>query len=131
YCGGNMRNAWHARPPGASTAPGRPLTIKVRARRVRLLGLALLSVAAIASAPASAATTSEGSTSRAARQDAIDSIPFERLEDGARRKVMAVTSSTAIYRRLPTVVFECDPTLYRFLVDHPDLVVNIWEVLGI
>src|SRR5690606_18100950 len=69
--------------------------------------------------------------SRATRQEAIGSIPVEQLAAAARQKVMAVTSQTAIYRRLPTVVFECDPTLYRFLVDHPDLVVNIWEVLGI
>ncbi|HVX60342.1 MAG TPA: hypothetical protein VHC19_07070 [Pirellulales bacterium] len=40
-------------------------------------------------------------------------------------------STTTLYRRLPAQMIECDPNLYVFLVEHPDLVVNIWEVLGI
>ena len=32
---------------------------------------------------------------------------------------------------LPTRVAQCDPNLYLFLVEHPDVVVNIWEVLKI
>jgi hypothetical protein len=32
---------------------------------------------------------------------------------------------------MPVRVIDCDPDLYLFLVRHPDVVVNIWEVLKI
>jgi hypothetical protein len=42
-----------------------------------------------------------------------------------------VISNIAVFRRLPVRVIDCDPNLYLFLVRHPDVVVNIWEVLKI
>jgi len=70
-------------------------------------------------------------TSAAARQSAIQSIPFERLDADARAKVRAVLSDASLFRRMPVKVVDCDPDLYLFLVQHPDVVVNIWEVLRI
>jgi len=70
-------------------------------------------------------------TSQAARQDAIQSIPFERLDADARAKVRAVLSDVSVFRRMPVRVVDCDPDLYLFLVRHPDVAVNIWEVLRI
>lgn len=32
---------------------------------------------------------------------------------------------------MPLFVGQCDPELYRFLVRHPDVVVGVWEELGI
>jgi len=48
-----------------------------------------------------------------------------------REKVRQVLSHTTIYRRMPTKVIDCDPDLFAFLVRHPEVIVNIWEVLGI
>jgi len=70
-------------------------------------------------------------TSSAARQSAIQSIPFERLDADARAKVRAVLSDASLFRRMPVKVVDCNPDLYLFLVQHPDVVVNIWEVLRI
>lgn len=69
--------------------------------------------------------------SRAAREDAVQSIPYQRLDGKSRAKVDAVLSDTAIYRRLPVQVIQCDPEMYLFLVQHPDVVVNIWQVFGV
>jgi len=71
----------------------------------------------------------EASTSEASRRSAVASIPFEKLDDQARAKVQAVLSNISVYRRMPVRVVDCDPDLYLFLVRHPDVVVNIWEVL--
>jgi len=71
------------------------------------------------------------STSRAAQQEAIESIPLDRLDPAARAKVSAVLANVSIFRRLPVEVIPCDSELYLFLLDHPDVVVNIWQVLGI
>jgi len=42
-----------------------------------------------------------------------------------------VLENTSVFRRLPIRVTVCDPDLYQFLVQHPDVVVNIWEHFGV
>lgn len=68
-------------------------------------------------------------TSDAARRDAISSIPFEQLDREGRAKASAVLQDVAAFRRLPIEVVDCDPYLFLFLVRHPDVAVNIWQVL--
>jgi hypothetical protein len=36
-----------------------------------------------------------------------------------------------MFRRMPTNVIDCHPALYRFLVRHPEVVVTIWQLMGI
>lgn len=69
-------------------------------------------------------------TSRSARESAVQTIPFERLDTDARNKVNWVLANTSVFRRMPARVVQSDPDLYLFLVRHPDVVVNVWEVLG-
>jgi hypothetical protein len=73
----------------------------------------------------------EATTSEAARHDAIKSIPLNKLTDEDRTKVESVLGNVSIFRRMPTRVVDCDPDLYSFLVRHPDVIVNIWEVFKI
>ena len=99
-------------------------------RSLCLLGICLASGAA-APASASAAGKRDATNSRAARRDAIQSMPLEKLDPKLREKVTSVTSRPSIYRRLPIQVIDCDPSLYLFLIRNPEVVVNIWEVMGI
>jgi len=69
--------------------------------------------------------------SAAAKEEAIRLIPYQRLDSAARAKIDSVLADTALFRRLPVQVIPCDPEMYLFLVEHPDVVVNIWEVFGI
>lgn len=73
----------------------------------------------------------QATTSHAARQSAVRSIPVDQLDADARAKVGSVLSNVSIFRRMPVRVIDCDPNLYLFLVRHPDVIVNIWEVLKI
>ncbi len=73
----------------------------------------------------------KATTSRAARQEAIQAIPFDRLEPAARAKAGSVLQSVSFFRRMPIRVTQCDPELYLFLVQHPDVIVNIWHVLEV
>jgi hypothetical protein len=68
--------------------------------------------------------------SRAAREEAARRIPLAKLSEPAKAKAVWVLSNASIYRRLPIRMIPCDPAMYLFLVQHPDVVVNIWEVLG-
>jgi hypothetical protein len=70
-------------------------------------------------------------SSRAARDDALKSIPFEQLDATARAKAAAVLRNVSFFRRMPIRVTQCDPDLYLFLVRHPDVIINIWHVLDV
>ena len=73
----------------------------------------------------------EATTSPEARQNALASIPYTQLDAQGRAKCDKVLANVTLFRRLPVRVIECDPQLYLFLVRHPDVVVNIWEVFGV
>jgi hypothetical protein len=97
-----------------------------------LMGLMAISATAWAAPPmASSSDGSPATASIAARRNAVQSIPFDQLDDDARQKVDSILSNITVYRRLPVRTVNCDPDLYLFLVRHPDVVVNMWEVLGI
>ncbi len=76
-------------------------------------------------------TPSQATTSRAAKESAIRSIPLEKLGVKDREKISALLDGSHIFRRMPSYAGPCDPQLYLFLVRHPDVVVGIWEELGI
>mgnify|MGYP006969344100 FL=1 len=56
---------------------------------------------------------------------------MDKLDAKDRQQIQATLGQTSIFRRLPVQVAECDPELYLFLVRHPEVVVNIWEVMQI
>ena len=66
-----------------------------------------------------------------AMKTALQTIPWNRLPNPAREKVQAVLSNKPLYRRLPQQSAYCEPIMYDFLLNHPDVVVAIWEKLGV
>lgn len=102
----------------------------VRPLRIAILaagGLAVL----ICGSPAAASVTSKATTSREARDEAIGAIPFDELTSGTQQKLRDVLAHTSMYRRMPVKVIDCDPDLYVFLIRYPEVVVNIWQLMGI
>jgi hypothetical protein len=91
----------------------------------------MLAVIAALCQTAGAASPNDATSSRAAREDAIRSIPFDRIDVPLREKVRATLAGATLYRRLPVQVTPCDPDMYLFLVRHPEVVVGIWEVMNI
>jgi hypothetical protein len=78
------------------------------------------------SAPAAGATSS-----RAAREEAIRTIPWKQLGEAERRQLNSVIQNASMYRRLPTRVIDCDPDLFTFLLQHPEVVVDVWQMMGV
>jgi hypothetical protein len=66
-----------------------------------------------------------------AKQNAINALPLEKLDAQGRMKVRSVLENLTLFHRLPVCVIDCDPDLYLFVVQHPDVVVNIWNALKI
>ena len=79
----------------------------------------------------SGAAPSQASSSRTVKNEAIKAIPLAKLDPQDRAEVSAIVKNTSIFRRMPVQVTECDPHLYLFLVQHPEVIVDIWQVMGI
>ena len=88
------------------------------------LGAALLPYSGIAQEERAVST-------REAREEAQRAIPWEKLNDETQRKIRSVMEHPSIYRRMPRKVVECDADLYRFLLRNPEVVVNMWQVMGV
>lgn len=119
--------------PGRAGGPWKWTLLQVAiAALAATIGLQLDTNHRAAAAPPSARPNPlDASTSDASRQDSAKSIPMEKLSPEDRAKVDSVVSNPSIFRRMPTKVVDCDPDMYLFLVRHPDVVVNIWEVLKV
>jgi hypothetical protein len=73
----------------------------------------------------------EGTSSREARDAAIARIPFHQLTPEANTRLRTVIENASYFRRMPTEVVDCDPEMFSFLVRHPEVIVNIWDVMGV
>jgi len=74
---------------------------------------------------------SKATNSRVARDEAAQSIPYDRLPAEMRSRVVAVVNNPSIFRRLPIASIDCDPDLYLLLVRNPEIVIDIWQLMGI
>lgn len=95
---------------------------QLRARAADLFG----STSAIADTPKS--NTSSTSSSRDSAIQELGRVP---LQPEGRQTVEWVLANMGVYRRMPVEQMPCDPTLYRFCVENPDVVIAIWEVLKV
>ena len=80
---------------------------------------------------ACANTPNRPSTSRAARDEAQREVPLANLQEPLRSKIQQIVTRPTIFRRMPIEVVPCDPDLYLFLVRYPEIVVNMWQLMGV
>jgi len=80
-------------------------------------------------APASPGST--GLSNRELRADAIAALPMARLTQTAKRRISAIVDRPTLFRHLPTQSIDCDPELFIFIARNPEILVGIWEVMGI
>ena len=100
------------------------------AARRRQLSL-LMAIVLLPAHTALCASPTQASSSRSTRNSAAKAIPLAKLDPADRAEVAAVVKNTSIFRRMPVQVTDCDPHLYLFLVQHPEVIVDIWQVMGI
>lgn len=73
----------------------------------------------------------QSTSSRQAREEAKEAIPLDKLNDETQRKILSVVERPSIYRRMPEKVIPCDSGLYLFLLRNPEIVLNIWQLMGV
>lgn len=119
----------------ASMLPMRPIAAQTphHSRRSFLQTASVVAASALGLAHGSAfaADPNAADSSHAAQQEALRNIPVSKLNEEAQRKVLSVLERPSIYRRLPTKSIDCDPEMFVFMVRNPEVVVNIWEIMGI
>ncbi|QDT68046.1 hypothetical protein MalM25_09580 [Planctomycetes bacterium MalM25] len=102
------------------------------ARRLRFgaspIGAALV-ICLFVTSPLNAAD--KGGGDRAAKEAARRAIPWRVLRGEDRQAVDRIVGDATLYRQLPTRVIDCDPELFAYLVDHPEVVVDVWRVMGV
>jgi hypothetical protein len=72
-----------------------------------------------------------GSSSRKFRSKAVESVPFDMLTSQTQAKLKPVLNKPSLYRRLPVTAINCDPDYFRFLVRQPEVIVEIWKLMGV
>ena len=72
-----------------------------------------------------------GTSSKQARQQALQSVPYNQLNQQTRTKIREVLEKPSIYRRLPITEIDIESDYFVFLVRHPEVIVNIWQIMGI
>lgn len=92
-------------------------------RRTVLAGWAVWA-AWVAGSPATAQTPMETAGVVAAP------LPLEDLVPEARARVRAVFEQPTLRARGRAETFTCQPAVYGWLLDHPDLTVRLWRLLG-
>ncbi len=68
---------------------------------------------------------------RQAREETLRELPLAALHESVRSRIEQVVARPTIYRRMPFEVIRCDPELYLFLVRYPEVVVNMWQLMGV
>ena len=69
--------------------------------------------------------------SKAAREEAVKAIPWRDLTQQQQRMVQYITRNATLYRRMPTRVFDCDPEIFNFLGQNPEVVTELWRKMGV
>lgn len=72
----------------------------------------------------------EGLSTREAKQTALRDIPLQALTPEAVKKLKPVLDSPTIFRRMPSQTILCDDDLFQFLVRYPEVLVEIWDLMG-
>jgi len=80
---------------------------------------------------AQAQQATSGTSSRVAKQQAIDSLPYHQLTERAKQNLNQVLDRPSFYRQLPATSIEADPEYLQFLIRHPEVIVNIWQLMGV
>jgi hypothetical protein len=66
-----------------------------------------------------------------ARTEALRAIPFDELNEASIEKLRPILERPSLYRRMPTQEVDCDPDLHVFLIRHPEVIVNIWQLMEV
>ncbi|MCA8986978.1 MAG: hypothetical protein KDA78_05025 [Planctomycetaceae bacterium] len=72
-----------------------------------------------------------GTSDREWKESGLQRLQQIRLTSSGRKTAQKVCDEMSLYRHLPEVRFEIDPETYDYFIGNPDLVVSMWQAMGI
>ncbi|MEI7699154.1 MAG: hypothetical protein WCK86_05115 [Planctomycetia bacterium] len=72
-----------------------------------------------------------GDSTAPTQKSAGSAIPLNRLSQEDRKRAAEVIQNCNQFRRLPSLQYSIDEPIYRYLLEHPDVAVSTWRVMGI
>lgn len=73
----------------------------------------------------------DNSSSRETESDAKRNLSAVQMPAKVHAIVNEVVDNPSFFRRMPTQTIDCDPQLFKHLVRYPEVLVNIWDLMGI
>lgn len=58
-------------------------------------------------------------------------IPYSNMSPRSRQRVSHIITNLSQYRRMPSLQYEVNPGIYQYLINHPDVAISTWRVMGI
>ncbi len=65
------------------------------------------------------------------RVQAANQVPLKVLTPEAQNKLGPILERPTLYRRMPVQSVDCDPEVFTFVVRRPEVLVGVWDVMGI
>lgn len=73
----------------------------------------------------------KGESSSDLQKKTVASIPLHAMAPANRQRAKKIIDDSSQYRRLPSLQYTIDEPMYRYLLQHPDVAVSTWRVMGI
>lgn len=73
----------------------------------------------------------DGESSQNAEDQARNSIPLNAMTPQNRQRAQVIIKERSQFRRLPSLQYNIDEPMFRYLLKHPDVAVSTWRVMGI
>ncbi len=73
----------------------------------------------------------DGDSSASAEDETRAAIPLKAMTQENRQRAQQIIKDRSQYRRLPSLQYAIDEPMFRYLLNHPDVAVSTWRVMGI
>lgn len=74
---------------------------------------------------------SKGESSADLQKKTVAALPLHAMAPASRQRAKKIMDDCSQYRRLPSLQYSIDEPMYRYLLQHPDVAVSTWRVMGI
>ena len=87
----------------------------------------------VLSRPRSTGNDQKNTSTMSSSQKGNDSqaIPWDSFDDRSTKLIRDVMDGKTFFRQMPRQLGHCDAEMYDFMLCHPDVVVELWQLLGV
>ncbi|MEZ6133209.1 MAG: hypothetical protein R3C59_31465 [Planctomycetaceae bacterium] len=73
----------------------------------------------------------DATSDRDVLKSAKSRIPYSRMSQRSQQRTKDILDDLSQYRRMPCLQYEVNPDIYQYLINHPDVAISTWRVMGI